>query len=306
MRRPTGRLRLPQASDDAAAAAAIGTILLVVITVAMLVVIGVFVFSLVEFPEDPPEMQVSYSHLNKRWSASIRSTTEEANLDSMRILVRDQNGEFVSYDTDGDAVPDTLMVWDMADVVVSTGDGPQIAPVIYVDSNNDSKASVGDSIVAYGPYYYPVGPLMDADRGYKFVGTGADRIPMDSDLLVVASAGSLGNDDIDGGDTIRVDIKDGAAVMATTEGHASLGGVFEDTINIPIGWTVKPYDAVFTIRPGEIDEWSVTVTFHVGNSDPISPAEASAYHNSTHPVGFGTVITIVHKPTNSIILEYRL
>ena len=306
MRRPTGRLRLPLAGGDAGATTAIGTILLVVITVAMVVVVGLFVFQLVEFPEDPPEMQVSYSHLNNRWSASIRSTTEEADLSSMRILVRDQSGAFVSYDTDGDAVPDTLMVWDMADVAVSTGDGPQPAPVIFVDSNDDGKVSVGDSIVAYGPYYYPVGPLMDADRGYKLVGTGSDYIPRDSNLFVVASRVTLGNDDIVGGDTVRVDIKDGATVMATTEGAASLGGVYEDVVNIPIGWPKKNYDAEFTIRPGEVDEWSVTFSFKVKEVEPISPAEASAYHNSTHPVGFGTLITIIHKPTNSVALEYNL
>jgi hypothetical protein len=306
MRRPTGRLRLPLAGDDAAAAAAVGTILLVVITVAMMVVIGVFVFSLVEMPEDPPEMQVSYSHLNNRWSASIRSTTEEAALSSMRILVRDPGGAFVSYDTDGDAVPDTLMVWDLADIAVSKGDGPQPAPVIFVDSNEDGKVNVGDSIVAYGPYYYPVGPLMDADRGYKLVGLATDFIPRDSDLFVVASPVTLGNDDIDGGDTIRVEIKDGATVMATIEGPASLGGVYEDNINIPVGWTIKNYDAVFTIRPGEVDEWSVTFSFRVSNTDPITPTEAATYHNSTHPVGFGTVITIIHKPSNSVSLEYKL
>jgi hypothetical protein len=221
-------------------------------------------------------------------------------------MVRDPGGEFVSYDTDGDAVPDTLLVCDLDEITVSSGDGPQIAPVIFVDSDDDGKISVGDALVAYSPYYYPVGPLMDETRGYKIVGTGPDAIPRDSDLLVVASPQTLGNDDIQGGDTVRVDIKDGAVLMDTTEGPASLGGVLTETIHVPLGWATGNYDAIFTVRPGEGDEWSVTFSFRVTGADPVTPAEEAAYYESTHPVGFGDVVTLVHKPSNSIALEYSL
>ena len=300
------RLRHLTRGDGLAVAATVGTVLLVVITVALVTVLGVFVFTLVKVPEDPPELNVNFVYLNNRWSASIHSTSEQVEVSNMRIIARHPNGNLISYDTDGDAVPDTLLAWDMDEISVTTGDGPQPAPVIYVDSDGDGRTSVGDVIVAYAPYYYPVGPLMDDKRGYKLVGPNPNGIPRGSDMFVAASPITLGNDDIEGGDVIRVDIKHGASLMATTEGPASVGGVFEDTIDVAAGWSTGSYDAIFTIRPGEIDEWSVTFTFMVLLSSPISPAQEAAYHNSSHPVGAGDIITIIHKPTNSVALEFKL
>ena len=306
MRAPAGRLRRPIRGDGAGAAAAVGTVLLVVITVALVVVVGLFVFTLVSMPDDPPELDVNYVHLNDRWTVNIRSTSEETLLTELRATVKNSTGSFVMYDNVGDAVQNAPMVADLDEVSVASGDGPQIAPLVYLDADDDGRVSVGDTMIAYETYFFPSSPLLDASRGYQKVGTNPDGIPRDSTMQIVASPFTLGSSDIYPGDGIRVDIKHGMTLLATTSGNTTGGAVFMDTVWIDPLWATGNNDAVFTIRPGEGDEWSFTYSFRIDPVDPLTPGEIAAYEAGTHPFAVGDLVTLIHKPSNAVVLEFRL
>jgi FlaG/FlaF family flagellin (archaellin) len=306
MRGRAGQLRRPIGGGDEAVASAVGTVLLVVITVALVSVVGLFLFALFSQPEEPPELRVNFVKLNSRWSISISSSSDEVPLDSLRIIAEGTNGELITYDSDGDGIRDSAMVDELDHVAVEYGDGPQTSPIVYVDADGDGKTSVGDSIVVFELFYPPARPLLDADRGYRIVGPSPDAIPRDSTMLVVGSRVTLGSNDIDPGDGMQVRIKCGATTYALVTGNASAGGVFERTVDVGAGWPKGAYDAIFTIRPGQVDEWSYTYSFRVISSDPITSTEAEAYYDSSHPFVVGDVVRVVHKPSNSVILEFTL
>ena len=60
--------------DEGGTAASIGTVLIVVLVAAMMTIVSFFVFGIVKMPEEPPEVEVVYSHLNDRWSAHVSVT----------------------------------------------------------------------------------------------------------------------------------------------------------------------------------------------------------------------------------------
>ncbi|MCK5253363.1 MAG: hypothetical protein KAQ96_10445, partial [Thermoplasmata archaeon] len=76
--------------------------------------------------------------------------------------------------------------------------------------------------------------------------------------------------------------------------------------HIPIGLSTGNYDANFIIRPGEMDEWIQTYSFKIINESPITPAEAELYHTTTHPFSPDDTVQLVHIPSNSVALEFRL
>ena len=306
MRRRGLALRRDIRSDRKGAVASVATILMVAIVVAMISVVGIYVFTIVRIPDDPPEIKTSYSKLNDRWSASITRVDEDLPLNNFRLVARDPDMEYVTYDSNGDGVADSLLVGKVQDLAVTSGDGPQTSPVVLVDADGDGRLSVGDSIVAYAFYYYPSGPLMDADRGYAMVGPNPDGIPKDSDLKLVASRVTLANPDIHFGDTVRVEIWHGAMHLATLEGAASNSGTYVDEWHVPAGATTGNYDAKFIIRPGEGDEWIQTYSFRVDPAEAISAGEAEAYYDATHPLANMDIIQLVHVPSNSIVLEFAL
>lgn len=299
-------LRRPIRTFDEGAAPAIGTILLVVITVAMISVIGLYLFTLVQIPEDPPEVKVNFSKLNNRWSASITQSRNPVPLHELRLMVKTEGGDFVTYDSDGDGVADSVMVHELDSLKVATGDGPQVTPIVFVDADGDDQITVGDSLVVYELFIFPVGPLMDADRGHKLVGPNPDGIPRNSTLKVLASHVTLGSTDIHPGDGIKVEIKRGATVVDTVTGNASTSGTFMKDVEVGANWSLGNYDAIFTIRPGEFDEWSSTYTFHVNMESPLTPTEIEEYHAINHPFDAGDIVSLVHVPSNSIVLEFRL
>jgi hypothetical protein len=306
MRRPGAVLRRPIRSDVEGAAGSIGTSLLLVAVIAMISVIGVYVFTLVRMPEEPPDIKVSFHQLNDRWSASITYSGQKVPLKEIRLIVRDQYREYVTYDSDGDGLKDAVLVDLASNLAVSSGDGPQTTPLVYVDADGDGNLTVGDSIVVYEFYYFPSGPLMDADRGYAMVGPNPNAIPRDSTLRMVASPVTLGNPDIDPGDTVRIEIKQGAAPVTMFQGPASSSGTYVEDWHVPLALSTGNYDAIFTIRPGEIDEWSQTRSFRVANEAAITPADAAMYHNTTHPFSVGDIVQMVHVPSNAVSLEFRL
>ncbi len=286
--------------------ASIATILLVAIVVAMISVVGIYAFTLVRVPDEPPEIKTSYNKLNDRWSASITKVDEDLPLNHFRLVARDPDMEYITYDSDGDGVADSLLVGKGTDLAVTSGDGPQTSPVVLVDADGDDRLSVGDSIVAYAFYYFPSGPLMDADRGYAMVGPNPDGIPRDSDLQLVASRVTLANPDIHFGDTVRIEIWHGGTHLATKEGAASNSGTYVNEWHVPAGAPTGMYNAKFIIRPGEGDEWIQTYSFQVDPAEVITAGEAEAYYHATHPLANEDIIQLVHVPSNSVVLEFAL
>jgi hypothetical protein len=306
MRSRTCALRRPLAKEEGAAAATVGTIMLVVITVALVGVVGMFLFTIFTIPDEPPDVKVSFIKVSGRWSIGITDVSEEIDASEFRIMVKNGTSEFITYDSDGDAVPDELMVASMEDVTVSSADGPPIAPIVFVDADGDGKMGVGDSFVAYELYYMPAAPLLDADRGYRLVGPTPNPIPRNSTMRTVATPLTLGSSDINPGDDITVDIEHASVLVATRSGHASTSGVYLDTIEVLPGWSNGDYQAIFTVRPGEMDEWSYTYSFRVSPEDPVTPSEREAYDAANYLLEMGDMVTLVHKPSNSVVLEFPL
>lgn len=272
----------------------------------MISVIGVYVFTLVRVPDEPPDVKVSFHHLNDRWSISVTYSGQPVALDQLRLIARTEDMAFATYDSDGDGLKDAVMVSQVNDLAVPSGDGPQLTPIIYVDADGDGMRTVGDSIIVYEFYYFPVGPLMDADRGYASVGPDPNGIPCNSTMALVASPLTLGNGDIHMGDTVRVEIKHGASTIVIRQGVASNSGTYVDEWEIPADQTTASYDARFIIRPGEVDEWIQTYSFRIDAEAPLTSMERDLYHNTTHPFSVNDVVQLVHGPTNSIALEFRL
>jgi hypothetical protein len=305
--RPKGiHLRIAIGRDRTGAASSIGTVLLVVLVVAMVSVVGLYVFTIVRMPDEPPDIKVSYHQLNNRWSASITYSREPVPLEQLRLIVRTPDSDFATYDSDGDGVRDEVLVGKASEMSVASGDGPQTTPLVFVDSDGDDRLTVGDSIVAYEFYYYPSGPLLDADRGYAYVGPHPDGIPRGSTMQVVASPITLANPDIHLGDTVRVEIWYGAFFVDSVEGAASASGTFSDQWEVPVGLSTGGYHARFIIRPGEIDEWSQTHSFRVYHESSITAAEEADYYNTTHPFTVGYNVQLVHIPSNSVALDFDL
>jgi hypothetical protein len=102
------------------------------------------------------------------------------------------------------------------------------------------------------------------------------------------------------------DIKHGSTVEATRTGHASAGGTFVTEVYLDPSWHNGNHKAEFTIRPGEVDEWTETHLFKTKNPEPITPAEEEVFEQLTHPLQGGDVVSIIHKPSNQVILEFIL
>ncbi len=306
MRQLMNRLRRPLRTDELSVVASIGTVLLVTITIAMMVVVGMWMFTIVQLPDDPPDINVNFSQLNERWTISITKSRDEVILNTLMIVARDEAGEFITYDSDGDGVVDKLMVSDLEEIAVASADGPQATPIVFVDADGDGRLGVGDSIVVYEDFFFPVGPMMDADRAFALVGPAPDSIPLLSNLTFLASPTTLGNPDINPGDTIQVDIRQGVTLIATVSGPASASGTYMDKLFVPLAWGANTFSATFTVRPGEIDEWSQVHAFRTKAPNPITPAERAVFDAAVHPFAVGDVIALIHEPTQTIVVEFRL
>ena len=295
--------------DELAVAAAVGSVLLVVVTVAMIVVVGVFAFGLVKMPEEPPTMDVVYTHLNDRWSIHITDLSEEIPLDEFRLLAYHENGDFATYDPDGDAVADTLVVTNLADIATVSGSGPQVSPVVFVDTDGDGMVSIGDQLLVLA-YYMPSSNLfMDGNRGFKLVGEAPHGIPADSDLVVAASTDTLPGSNIAPGDTINMELKHGSTVEADIDGTIGVGGFFSVEVYIDPAWHRGNHKTTFTVRKGEVDEWqSAPNDYKIKVLDPeaITPAQEEQYGALRKPLERGDMISLVHTGSNSVVLEFSL
>ena len=306
-RRRTDRLRRCLRSDEGAAASQVGTLLLVIITIVLSTVVGGFAFGLVKFPEPPPTLDYISSHVPNRWNIHISSVSEQFPISGFRLITTKGDGDFVVYDTDGDAVPDSLLVAGLTSLVVLSAAGPQHSPLVYVDADADGNVSPGDFMVAYQPFYTPFAPFLDATRGYQVVDPAPGGIPRGSQLLIVASSTTLSGGTIDPWDTVRVTLDKGGPFEVTKEGIVSACGVFVALVDVETTWVPATYmQTTFTVRPGEADEWSESIPLKVRMDEPLTLSEREWYDAVARPLGFGDVITLVHTGSNTVVLRLRL
>ena len=292
--------------DSYAVAAAVGTTLLVVITVALIAVVGVFVFDVVKLPEDPPEVDVVYTHLNDRWSIHVNTVSEEQSISDFRILARNSDGTFVTYDPDGDATADALLSVNLDEVISASGSGPQPAPISFIDVDSDGMVSSGDQLFVRAVYMPGHSLFMDADRAFKKVSTTPYGIPKDSTMIINANSITLVTSDIQPGDQVDIDIVHGSTTEASFTGHASAAGVYSTEVYIDPAWHNGNHKVFFTVRAGEVDEWNDMVMFKTKNPEPITPAQEEMYEELKKPLENGDTIALVHKPSNTVVLEFDL
>jgi hypothetical protein len=300
------RRRVLLLDDERGTAASIGTVLLVVIVAALMVVVSVFVFGLVKLPEDPPKVEVVYSQLNDRWSVHVSDVSEERPLDEFRLVVRDGDGNFVLFDEDRDGVADNIMVMNLDKVTSSSGGGPQFSPVVFVDVDGDGKMSGGDVMVTTSNYIPGNALLIDGTRGFRIVGEIPDGIPLDSELIVVATGTTLSASGLQPGDEVDIDILHGSTLEANRHGYADASGSFVTDVYMDPAWHTGNHKASFTIRQGEVDEWSADFIFHSKSPEPLTPDEVEAFDSVKHPLETGDVVSLIHIPTNSVVLEFSL
>ncbi|UCC92458.1 MAG: type IV pilin N-terminal domain-containing protein [Thermoplasmata archaeon] len=300
------RRRVILRDREEGSAASIATVLLVVLVAAMMAIVSVFVFGLVKLPEDPPEVEVVYSQLNDRWSAHVSGVSDERPISEFRLAVRGPDGNYILYDDDRDGIADGLMSMKLDTVTSSSGGGPQISPVVYVDVDGDGKVSSGDALIATSNFLPSNSLLIDATRGYKLVGLDPHGIPLDSDLVVVATDTTLVASGLSPGDEVHLEIKHGSTLEATRHGHATAAGAFITDVYMDPAWHTGNHKAEFTVRPGMFDEFTATVIFHSKVPEPLTEAEEEAYELLKHPLETGDVVSLIHVPTNSVVIDYRL
>ncbi len=306
MRVDAFRARRSTLTDEVAVAALVGTTLMVVVTVAVASVLGLWLVYMATAPEDPPTIEVSPSRIGGRWSIPVRDVDRERSIDNFRLIVRHSNGSLARYDSDLDRVWDTDLSAGLSWYRTDSGDGPQHSPVVFLDIDGDGMVSAGDSFIGYGPYFAPLKPLLDASRGYKRVSTGGLAIPANSSMQLVASEVTLGNPDIHYGDKVEVVITHSGTEYATVEGTVSGNDACSAMCLVGASWPLGLYNAKFTVRPGEVDEWFQDVPFRVIAEAPLNSSMVAHYDAITHPLVDGDIVTLVHTPTGQVILEFVL
>jgi len=297
---------LRRRADGEAVSSTIASALLVVIAVALISVVGVWLFSMARAPDETPHISVTYSHTGNRWSIPVSQVSKELPIEHFKLIVRHPDGSVARYDTDGDGVADKMLATTLDKLVTGSADGLQGSPVVFVDANANGKLDPTDSFVAYSPFFYPGTALMDATRGYKVVGTGALYLPVASSLQFVGSETTLGSSDIHPNDTAKVEIRQGGTHLWSVVGKVAGNSVWSGALYVPINWTVGLYEAKFVVRPGEGDEWQVPFAFDTGAASPLTPAQRAAYDELTSPVRDGDIVTVIYTPYNDVVIEFTL
>jgi len=292
--------------DDAAVAPVIGTSLMVLLVVSGVAVVGLWAVYLVTVPEEAPEVEVSYTHVNDRWSMPVTRVDREVPLGEFHLVVRHQNGSHVQYDSDIDGAWDSSLVGALTDYAVTSGDGPQGSPLVFIDIDSDGKLGAGDTFMAYAPYFAPLASLLDADRGYRLVGNAPHEAPLDTNIVVIASPVTLGSSDIHPGDEVKVVLTQSGVSYDTIGGFVGGGGAFVGSSRLQGAWPTGVWHAEYTIRPGAGDEWGTSVMFKVLASANVTAEQRSAFEELVNPLDEGDVITLVHGPTSEVVLEFSL
>ncbi len=291
---------------DEAVASTIGTVLLVVITVALMSVLGVYLFGIVKLPEDPPTLKSYETSLNGRWSFHISQASDSKPIKDFDLVCFRSDGSVMEYDSDGDTVPDTMLSLNLADIAKTTFTGPTLVPVAYLDTNGNGKVDTGDTLIAFAQYVPPTKILADADRGYKAVGLPPDDLPLDSDLVIGLTPTTLGYNGINPGDAVEVRVRHGGNTKAVVNGVFDANKEFVTTVYMDPAWPQGNYRAEITVRPGEPTQWSDDFQFKGSTPDPITPEERAMYDNAFHAFGKGDRLALVYRPTNSIVRSFEL
>lgn len=293
--------------SEAATISNVGTVLLVILTVAMISIVGAFIMGMAQFDKEAPTLGVVMTSQTDRMHAHISEVSESRPLSEFRLLARLNDGTLVIYDSDGDAVADKAMSVNLDELSVISASGPLKAPLVYVDSDQDGRVSSGDYLTFRHPFFPPLSPMIDVTHGYKIVEMAPRGIPRDTKMLIVASSDTVPGGEIEPGDLVRVTIAKGGTVYLEEEGRASSGGIWTTTVDIPMTWEPATFGQTkFTVRPGEVDEYTMDYPFKVMPSNPPSKAEQAYWEKLNNPVVDGTDIVLVHKPSNSIVLEFTV
>lgn len=292
--------------SDRAAASNVGTILLVILTVAMVAIVGAYIMGMAQMDTTPPEVEVMVTSDMNSMHAHIKDVSDEVPLSEFRLIARHPDGSMILYDSDGDAVSDAALSHSLDLLTVDSAAGPQMTPLFYVDVDKDGYMSSGDFLTLRHPFFAPLAPFIDATHGYKMVMTAPSGIPRESKMLVVVSSKTLPGAVINPGDDVRVTIAKAGTTFYQTQGTAVVGGIYTTTIDIPAAWTPATYGQTeITVRPGEVDEVTIPYPIKVMPDNPVSPAEKAYWETVNNPVVDGTNLMLVHKPSNTIVLEFN-
>jgi len=93
---------------------------------------------------------------------------------------------------------------------------------------------------------------------------------------------------------------------ASRTGYVGGNGALVVSERLDGAWPTGNWKVEYTIRPGEGDEWSTNANFKVVSSVAITPAQRAAYDTLVNPLTHGDTITLVHGPTNTVVLEFSL
>jgi hypothetical protein len=289
--------------------ASISTILLVAIVVALMTVVGMFAYGIVDIPEDPPSVEVVYTDLNDRWSIHFSDVSTDIDFSDFRLLAHREDGNYVQYDADRDGAAEALLAIPLEDIVSGTGGAAQSTPIVFIDVDGDGAVSAGDILIVYSEFIPNNHLCLDATLGHQMVGGNPYGIPLDSDLTIVASSNTLAGSNIQPGDPVHLEILHGGTVEATREGFASASGTFITEVYMDPSWLPGNHKAEFIVRAGEDDVW-IDPAVHLFKIDdqepPLTEAELELYASLSHPLGTGDIISLVYEPTNTVILEFRL
>jgi len=293
--------------DEGAGVSQIGTILLVALVMVMATIVGAYVTRLANFDKPPPSLEIITTTEPDRMYAHIKHVSEARPISEFRLLARDIDGNMVIYDSDGDAVGDRVIAIDLDELSTTSASGPKRHPLIYVDADGNDRVSSGDFITYRHPFFPPISPFIDTTHGYKVVEMAPNGIHRDSVMLVVASPDVLPGSDIQPGDVVQVTIEKGGVVFHQVEGTAGIGGIWTTTIEIPMTWVPATYGGTkIVVRPGEVDEWTFFHPFKVLPENPVSKAEQAYYERLNNPLVGGSRISMVHIPSNSVVIEFMV
>lgn len=288
----------------AAEMGSIGTVLLVILVVALMSAVGVFVMGLARIDAPAPEVEVVTTSEMDRLYAHINSVSEARPISEFRLMARLENGTMVLYDSDGDAVGDIAMSHDLDLLTVDSATGPLKAPIVYVDVDGNDRVSSGDYMTYRHPFFPPLSPFIDITHGYKVVGTSPGGIHRDSQMYIIASPHTLPGSNVAPGDAVRVIIDKGGVEYLSTEGIAGIGGIWNTIVDIPISWVPATYGGTrIVVRPGEADEFIYPYPFKIMPENPPSKAEQAYWERLNNPIVDGTDLVLVHKPTNTVVVE---
>jgi len=300
------RKRVNILGDSESDVASITTILLIAIVVALMTVVGMFAYGIVDIPEDPPSVEVVYTNLNDRWSVHFSDVSTDVDFSDFRLLAHHEDGNYAQYDGDQDGTADSLLAIPLEDIVSGTGGSAQSTPIVFIDVDGDGAVSSGDLLIVYQTFVPDNYLFLDSTRGNRMVGLAPDGIPLDSELTVVASANNLATSNLQPGDTVHLDVLHGSTLEATRDGYASASGTFITEVYMDPSWHNGNHKAEFTIRAGEGDEWFDTILFKALDPNPPTEAELEQYASLSHPLVTGDIISLMYEPTNTVIMEFRL